>query len=95
MFPLLLKELIIIFLFDSNFMYFCVLDHSPLLEDEGKKERKEGEWAIRIAQHLLSKLSVHRSYVIAPYPGCEFEDTCPCPLHDNLVGSTGDTSLGM
>ena len=68
-----------------------VLDHSPLLDED----KKEGEWAIRIAQHLLSKLSVHRSYVKAPYSGCKFESTCPCPLQDNLVGYSGDTSFGM
>ena len=80
-------------MFRYCYNFSSLSDHSPLLEDI--PESKEGEWAIRVAQHLLSKLSVHRSYVISPFLGCKFGSTCPCRKHDALVGYCGDTSFGM
>ena len=76
----------------AKFLKFFSEDHRPLFEDI--PESKEGEWAIRLAQHLLSKLSVHGSYVIGRYPGCKFRCICPCRKHDALVGYCGDTSFG-
>ena len=74
-------------------IFLSLSDQSPLLENV--PENSEGEWTIRLAQHLLSKLSVHKSYVICAYKGCKFGSTCPCPKHDDLVGFSGDTSFGM
>lgn len=66
-------------------------DNEALFED--MKDMSEGDWAIRVAQHLLVQLSVYDSYLIDSYKGCNFS-CCPCPRKDHLLGFTCDTSFG-
>ena len=49
------------------------------------------EWAVIVAQHLLSKLTVNSKYIIDSSP----LEKCPCKDGDNLIVNSGDTSYGM
>ena len=75
---------------------FCLsTDHAELFpkDSEGKKklcDGREGEWALTVAEHLLSKLAVYDNYVMAK---C-YSDLPPDSLH-KLTGKIGDTSFGM
>ena len=69
-------------------------DPSPLLECSGITE---GQWALRLAQHLLSPLSVSGSYLIANYSCIKTNldnRICSCQAKDELVGGKGVTSFG-
>lgn len=70
-------------------LYFCFsIDHDTLC-DERDCEGKEGEWALKVVQHLLTKLAVDNKYVIAPFTN--FTRTL---LQDVLTEHIGDTSFG-
>lgn len=50
---------------------------------------------MKLAQHLLSPLSVPRSYTIDYYPCIDLEkEICPCKEQDKLVGKKGETAFG-
>ena len=51
----------------------------------------EAEWAVIVAQHLLSKLTVNSKYIIDSSP----MEKCPCEDGDDLIVNNGDTSYGM
>ena len=80
-------------------------DHTILWEKKGQetekdsstllmptRERKEQTHAIKIAQHLLTKLTVNSTYTIDSSYGAMKK--CTCKDHEDLLGKPGDTSYG-
>ena len=71
---------------------FCLsADHAELFpkDSEGKEklcDGREGELALTVAEHLLSKLAVDDNYVMAK---------CYSDSLNKLTGKIGDTSFGM
>ena len=69
---------------------FCFsTDHDALFE-ERNYEGKEGDWAVKVVQHLLTKLAVDNKYILAPYTS-----ESGTLLRDEFIGHIGDTSFGM
>ncbi|XP_045176502.2 uncharacterized protein LOC123537026 [Mercenaria mercenaria] len=67
-------------------------DHEVLLEE---KDYDESQWSVVLAQHLLSKLTPDRRYIIDSFRPLALEtNKCLCDEMDNLVGQVGDTSFG-
>ena len=91
-------------LINSNCIFSVfVLDHTILWEEKGQetekdsstllmptKERKEQTYAIKIAQHLLSKLTVNSTYTIDSSYGA-----MTWKYLEDLLGKPGDVSYGM
>ena len=76
-----------------TFNYCFSTDHDGLFpKDDAGKEKlfdgKEGEWAVTIAEHLLTKLAVDLNYVMARYSALQSD------CLKELTGKKGDTSFG-
>ena len=71
----------------STFLFLLFLDHNELLEEKSF-EGSEGDWAVKMVKHLLTKLAVDNKYVITHYPNLMMDDI-------DSSGCVGDTSFGM
>ena len=75
-----------------NYQYTCLFtDHDGLFPKKDGKEKllNEGEWAVKVAEHLLTKLAVDNNYVLTRYP------KLPPDTLEECTGRVGDTSFGM
>ena len=66
---------------------------------ESKKEINKTykcNWAIIVAQHLLTELTMEKDCLIDRYPSIDVAMTrCVCEKHDDFIGKFADTSFGM
>ena len=71
-------------------------DHAVLWDDQGlekeKEAKKEQSYAVRIAQHLLTRLTANSTFTIDEMYGPLM--ACTCKAHENLMGKVGYTSYG-
>lgn len=70
-------------------MYFCFSIDRDALFEVRDYEGKEGDWAVKVVQHLLTKLAVDNKYVLAR--DTSFTRTF---LQDESFEHIGDTSFG-
>ncbi|VDI43530.1 uncharacterized protein LOC143076317 [Mytilus galloprovincialis] len=78
----------------SKLLYFLSEETGAAEKAFAEEDRKltEAEWAVVLAHHLFSKLSVSSYYLIDK--GYSKYARCPCGCDGILTGDYGDTSIG-
>jgi len=86
----------------AKLLRFVSSSHPELVSSKEKTDETECEWAIQVAQHLLSPLAIGSQYTLDNHYKKnnltkkigQGEYLCPCSKKDTLEGSFGDTSFG-